>query len=78
MEEKRADLKIVKQERVVLDIMSRLSESHPSFYYLSTIEIATEIERYIEESEIITTEQKKLLAGLDRHGIQMILSLHSK
>ncbi|WP_147250954.1 hypothetical protein [Arenicella xantha] len=77
MQEKKSELKSAKQERVVLDIMSKLSETHPSFYYLSTIEIAVEIEKYIQASGQLSAEQSKLLAGLDRHGIQMMLSLHS-
>ena len=83
MEEKRNELKSAKQERLILEIMSKLSESDPSLYYLSTIEIATEIQKVIDNSNNaasvkLSTEQKQLMSGLDRHAIQMILGLHPK
>ena len=77
MEEKRKDLIASKQKELVSNIVTKLSELHPSFYYSSTSEIAYEVERYIKNGEGLNREEMDSLQGLSRNDIQMILSLHS-
>ena len=60
MEEKRKDLKSSKQKAIVTNILNILSEAHPSFYYLSTVEIATEIKQYIDNSGKLSTTDQEL------------------
>jgi len=76
MQEKRKDLKNVKQKVIITNIVSALSETHPSFYYLSTIEIAAEIKRYIQDSGELSLTDYELVKSLDRRDIQILLSLH--
>jgi len=76
MEEKRKDLKNSKQKNIVTNIVNILSEAHPSFYYLSTIEIAAEIEDYIHKPGKLSVTDHDLVKDLDRRDIQILLSLH--
>lgn len=77
MEEKRKDLTVSKQRQILNEIISQLNQSNPSFYYLSTSEIAYEIEQYIQNGENLNRDEIDILDGLDRSKIQMILSLHN-
>jgi len=76
MEEKRRDLKSTQQKELLRQIMADLSKCHPSFYYLSTIEVAAEIKNYIDQNKGISRDDYLLLKGLTRRDIQIILSLH--
>jgi len=76
MEEKRRDLKSTQQKELLRQIMADLSKRHPSFYYLSTIEVAAEIKNYIDQNKGISRDDYLLLKGLTRRDIQIILSLH--
>ncbi|MEM1411208.1 MAG: hypothetical protein AAGH19_02540 [Pseudomonadota bacterium] len=58
--------------------MARLSDEHPSFYYLPTVEMAVAIENHIRDRANLTTTERELLAGLDRRDIQLLLSFHNK
>lgn len=77
MQEKRKDLKSSQQSKIITGLVNQLFEREPSFYYLSTIEIAIEIEKIITVSGNITTEEAEILKGLDHRDIQMLLSLHN-
>lgn len=77
MEEKHKDLIASKQKKLLADIIAKLNESHPSFYYLSTSEIAYEIEQYIQRGDGLNRDELEALKSLKRNDIQMILSLHS-
>lgn len=76
MEEKRKDLKNSKQKVIINDIVSILSKAHPSFYYLSTVEIAAEVKDYIQKSGQLSQTDHELVRALDRRDIQILLSLH--
>lgn len=76
MEEKRKDLKNTRQKESIDDILLALSKKNPSFYYLSTIEVAAEVKNYVHSSDELSTENHDLLKDLTRHDIQMLLSLH--
>lgn len=77
MEEKRKDLKSNLQKEIVTEVINALNESHPSFYYLSTVEIAGEVKTYINESGKLSREKLDLVKDLTQRDIQMLLSLHS-
>lgn len=77
MEEKRRDLIVSKQKSLINDIVAKLSELHPSFYYSPTSEIAYEIHQYIQGGEGLSRDEIDILIELSRNDIQMILSLHS-
>jgi len=76
VEEKRKDLKNSKQKVIINDIVSILSKAHPSFYYLSTVEIAAEVKDYIQKSGQLSQTDHELVRALDRRDIQILLSLH--
>lgn len=76
MEDRRKDLKGTKQVELVTRLVTELFERDPSLYYLSTIEVATEIENYIAQPGNILSEDRQILKGLDRRDIQILLSLH--
>lgn len=76
MEEKHKDLKSVRQKALLMKIMSELSETKPSFYYLSTVEVATQIKAHIDQGNGLSRDDLALLNGLSLRDIQIILSLH--
>ena len=78
MEEKRKDLKNTKQKAIINDVITALNETHPSFYYLSTIEVAGEIEKYIQQPGNLSHDQLEDVKGLTRRDIQILLSLHDR
>lgn len=78
MEEKRINLVNTQQKRIINDVLAALNESHPSFYYLSTIEIAAEIKTYIHASGKLSVDHFELVGDLSRRDIQILLSLHER
>lgn len=93
MEEKRKDLKSTHQKEVIQEIVEDLNKTHPNFYYLSTVEVAIEIEKYINEragpasggrptggrpTGKLSHDKHELVKTLSRRDIQILLSLHGK
>lgn len=78
MEEKRKDLKNTQQKQIMRKIVAALNESHPSFYYLSTIEIAAEIKKYIHEAGHLSHDEFEQVKNLTRRDIQILLSLRDR
>ncbi len=78
MEKSRQELKAEKQRRLLEQIVGRLADEHPSFYYLSTVDVAAKIEEYIGTGAKLSAEQQELMRGLDRRALQMLLSVQSK
>lgn len=78
MEEKRRDLIVTKQRQLLNQIVAKLNQTNPSFYYSSTSEIAYEIEQFVEKGEGLSRDEIDVLEGLSRGDIQMILSLHNE
>ena len=76
MEEKRKDLKDSKQRKVLDNLMKELSVAHPSFYYLSTVEVAAQLHERIKNRTGIAQEDYQLVIGLSRNDIQILLSIH--
>lgn len=77
MKEKRKELKNSQQKEIIAEVVGTLNQSHPSFYYLSTIEIAGEVRKYIDQSGNLSRDKFDLVKGLSRRDIQILLSLHS-
>jgi hypothetical protein len=78
VEEKRKDLKSTQQKEVIQDVIQTLNQSHPSFYYLPTIELAAEIKQHIHQKGNLTHDKFELVKELSRRDIQILLSLHGK
>ncbi|MFT5573366.1 MAG: hypothetical protein ACI9FR_002301 [Cryomorphaceae bacterium] len=78
MEEKRKDLKSTQQKQVIQEVIQTLNQSHPSFYYLPTIELAAEIKRHIHQNGTLIHDKFELVKDLSRRDIQILLSLHGK
>jgi hypothetical protein len=78
MEEKRKNLISSQQKRIISEAIAALNESHPSFYYLSTIEIAAEIKKYFHAVGRLSVEEFELVNKLSRRDIQILLSLHER
>jgi hypothetical protein len=76
VEEKHKDLNNTKQKAMIKKIMATLSNDHPSFYYLSTSEVAHEIKNHIDTAGKLSKDEFDLLKNLDHRDIQMLLSLH--
>ncbi|MEM7082049.1 MAG: hypothetical protein AAF465_04905 [Pseudomonadota bacterium] len=76
MEDKRKDLKQSKRRRLLDGIVGKLAGADPSFYYLSTIDIATKIEASIQARDGLHEEDYLLLKDLSRRDIQILLSIH--
>jgi len=76
VEDKRKDLKNTHQKEIVEGIITALNESNPSFYYLSTIEIAAEVKKHIHQKGNLLHEDFELVKDLTRRDIQILLSLH--
>ena len=78
MEDKRKDLKSTRQRAIIERVVARLADSNPSFYYLSTIELAAEIQAWIRQSGNLNKDDSELVKNLRRRDIQLILGLHSE
>ena len=78
MEEKRKNLINTQQKRIISEAVAALNESHPSFYYLSTIEIAAEIKKYFHTAGRLSVEDCELVNKLGRRDIQILLSIHER
>ena len=57
--------------------MGKLAYKNPSFYYLPTVEVAAELHQTIQARAGLSAEDFELVGNLDRHDIQMLLSIHS-
>jgi len=77
MEEKHRDLKSTKQKRIIENVVQTLSKSDPQLYYLSTIELAAQIQNHISEHRALSKDDYDLVKDLSRRDIQLILSLHN-
>ncbi|MCV6595729.1 MAG: hypothetical protein OIF40_01415 [Mangrovicoccus sp.] len=76
MEEKRKDLRIEKQKRLLEQLVAELSRDNPGFYYQPTGEIAFAIQSHIRTAGALSLEDKALLDTLSQYDIQLLLSLH--
>jgi len=76
MEEKRKNLVHSQQKQVIKEVIECLNQSHPSFYYLSTIEVAAEIRKFMHEPSNLTHDKYELVKSLSRKDIQILLSFH--
>lgn len=76
MEEKRKDLRSTRQKEIIDKVIAQLHKLHPSFYYLSTIEVAAEIKKYTHEPNNLSLEELELVDNLSRRDIQILLSMH--
>lgn len=78
MEEKRKNLINTQQKKILDEIVAKLNDVHPSFYYLSTIELSAEIKKYLKEPGSVTQDKYQLMKGLSRQDIQILLSFHDQ
>lgn len=76
MEEKRRDLIVTKQKRIIADVIERVSKEHPDLYYMPTVEVAAAVKQFIHTPANLDIADYALVKSLKRHDIQMLLSLH--
>ena len=76
MEDKRKNLIVSQQKKIITDVVESLNQLFPSFYYLSTIEVAAEIKKYIHEPSNLDHDNYELVKNLSREDIQILLSFH--
>lgn len=65
------------RQRAVLDkLMTKLAKKEPSFYYLSTSDIAASLHEAIVARAGLSPEDFELVKDLERQDIQILLSIH--
>lgn len=76
LQEKRKDLDVERQKRLLTRLVEELSRSDPELYYRSTSEVAAQIEGLIGKAGRLSPEDRQLLMRLSRRDIEVLLSLH--
>ena len=76
LHEKRKDLDVEKQKKLLLRLVNELTQSRPDLYYQATGEIARHIEDYIAHGAVLHGEERELLERLTVRDIEVLLSLH--
>jgi len=76
LQEKRKDLDVERQKRLLTRLVEELSRSDPELYYRSTSEVAAQIEGLIGKAGRLSLEDRQSLMRLSRRDIEVLLSLH--
>lgn len=76
LQEKRDDLAVEKQKRLLQRLLNDLTRSRPDLYYQATTEVARHIREYAGEGAVMTAEERALLEQLSVRDIELLLSLH--
>jgi hypothetical protein len=76
LQDKRSDLTVERQKRLLARFVAELCEEHGDLYYQPTSEIARLIASHIAESAELTDEDRAALDGLKARDIEVLLSLH--
>ena len=76
LQEKRDDLAVEKQKRLLQRLLNDLTRSRPDLYYQATTEVARHIREYVSEGAAMTAEERALLEQLSVRDIEVLLSLH--
>ena len=63
-------------KKIINEILTILNDANPSFYYLSTVEVAAEVKKYIQEPSNLSYEKLELVKKLEREDIHVLLSFH--
>lgn len=77
LKEKEEDLLKAKRLTILDKMVGSISEKHPDFYYLSTIEIAYEILDTLEKDKDTPHHWKEAFAGLDQDDIKILLGMNN-
>jgi hypothetical protein len=72
-EKKKVDI----QKDIIERIVKHLSTLGSDMYYSPTINICHEIQGVIKKQNFLTREEQEMVANLDAHGIQSLLSYSS-
>ena len=75
MEEKRVDLDVERQKKIILEVVNRLSKIHGDMYYNSTSDIAFLVKEFIKNDASISSTDRLLLADLSTRDIALRLSI---
>ncbi|MEM1380407.1 MAG: hypothetical protein AAGH41_07275 [Pseudomonadota bacterium] len=76
MEEKRQDLAVEKQKKLLERLLSEVSSDHLDLYYRPTTEIAHILHQHIRGDAKLTVDERSLIEHLSQRDIQLRLSLH--
>ena len=72
-EKKKVDI----QKDIIDRIVKHLSSLGSDMYYIPTIDICHEIQGVIKQKTFLNVEEQEMVANLDAHGIQSLLSYNS-
>ena len=75
MEEKRRDLDVEKQKKIIFKLVEKLSLSDPDLYYRSTSEIALIVKNLIDSREHLLDIERELVSDLTSRDIELRLGI---
>jgi len=75
MEEKRKDLDVEKQKKIIFNLVEKLSLSDPDLYYRSTSEIALIVKNLIDSRENLLDVDRELVSDLTQRDIELRLGI---
>ena len=75
MEEKRKDLDVEKQKKIIFNLVEKLSLSDPDLYYRSTSEIALILKNLIDSRENLLDVDRELVSDLTQRDIELRLGI---
>ena len=75
MEEKRKDLDVEKQKKIIFNLVEKLSLSDPDLYYRSTSEIALIVKNLIDSRKNLLDVDRELVSDLTQRDIELRLGI---
>ena len=75
MEEKRKDLDVEKQKKIIFNLVEKLSLSDPDLYYRPTSEIALIVKNLIDSRENLLDVDRELVSDLTQRDIELRLGI---
>ena len=75
MEEKRTNLRSIKQRALLQKLVEELGRKNPQLYYQSTMQIAFALKDHIAKDAKLDQEDADLVSGLKPKDIQIILGV---
>ena len=71
-------LEHTKRKDIINKVLTFLSDSDESLYYMPTVEIATAIQETIAKATLLLTEEREIVKNLTVRDIQVLLSHHDR
>jgi hypothetical protein len=67
-----------KRKDIINKVLTFLSDSDESLYYMPTVEIAAAIQETIAEATLLLAEEREIVKNLTVRDIQVLLSHHDR